>query len=113
MAKQIIESFIDDLDGSKASGTTKFSIDGTIYEIDLSGQNRKKLEKALAPFLKAARPVKGERSGRGRRGAGSSNRAISREKSSEIRQWAKAQGLTVNERGRIAAAIVEKYEAAH
>jgi hypothetical protein len=38
---------------------------------------------------------------------------MSREKSSEIRQWAKAHGLPVSERGRIASTVVEKYEAAH
>ncbi|MEQ4724694.1 MULTISPECIES: Lsr2 family protein [unclassified Nonomuraea] len=112
MAKQIQEIFIDDIDGSEASGTTKFALDGTNYEIDLSGKNRDKLEKALAPFINAARPVRAER-GRGRRGAGGAARAMSREKSAEIRQWAKTHGLPVSERGRIASSVVEKYEAAH
>jgi hypothetical protein len=38
---------------------------------------------------------------------------MSREKSAEIRQWARTQGLPVSERGRIASTVVEKYEAAH
>ncbi|WP_435867075.1 DUF6461 domain-containing protein [Streptosporangium canum] len=37
-------------------------------------------------------------------------RAMSREKSAEIRQWAKDHGLPLNERGRIASAVVEKAE---
>ncbi|MEU7863477.1 Lsr2 family protein [Nonomuraea sp. NPDC049141] len=114
MAKQIVESFIDDIDGSEAEKTTAFALDGTSYEIDLSGKNREKLEKALAPFITAARPVRVERAGRGRRGAGAARpRAMSREQSADIRQWAKTAGLPVSERGRIAATIVEKYEAAH
>ncbi|MEU6720731.1 Lsr2 family protein [Nonomuraea sp. NPDC046802] len=112
MAKRIVESFIDDIDGSGATGTTKFALDGMSYEIDLSDPNREKLEKALAPFITKARAVRADRGVRGRRGAGST-RAMSREKSTEIRQWAKAQGLPVSERGRIAATVVEKYEAAH
>ncbi|MEU7004646.1 Lsr2 family protein [Nonomuraea sp. NPDC046570] len=112
MAKQIQEIFIDDIDGSAAEGTTTFALDGATFEIDLSGKNREKLEKALAPFITKARAVRAERPGRGRRGAGVS-RAMSREKSTEIRQWAKAHGLPVSERGRIAATVVEKYEAAH
>ncbi|MFC5834574.1 histone-like nucleoid-structuring protein Lsr2 [Nonomuraea insulae] len=111
MAKRIVESFIDDIDGSDAEGTTRFALDGTNYEIDLSGSNRDKLEKALAPFITKARAVRAERGIRGRRGG--SARAVSREKATEIRRWAKNQGLPVSERGRIAATVVEQYEAAH
>ncbi|NRQ33050.1 Lsr2 family protein [Nonomuraea sp. NN258] len=114
MAKQIVESFIDDIDGSEAERTTTFTLDGTNYEIDLSAANRDKLEKALAPFITKARPVRAERGVRGRRAAAVVGaKTISREKSTEIRQWAKANGLSVSERGRIAAAIVEQYEAQH
>ncbi|MEV0381555.1 Lsr2 family protein [Nonomuraea sp. NPDC050643] len=113
MAKRIVESFLDDLDGSDAEGTTRFALDGTSYEIDLSGSNREKLEKALAPFITKARAVRADRGTRGRRAGGASARVVSREKSTEIRKWAKAQGLPVSERGRIAATVVEQYEAAH
>lgn len=113
MAKRIVESFVDDLDGSDAEGTTKFSLDGMSYEIDLSGSNRGKLEKALAPYITKARAVRADRGVRGRRAGSVSARAVSREKSTEIRQWAKAQGLPVSERGRIAATVMEQYEAAH
>jgi hypothetical protein len=37
----------------------------------------------------------------------------SRERSADIRAWAKGQGIKVNERGRIPASVVEQYEAAH
>ncbi|MBB5784408.1 Lsr2 family protein [Nonomuraea angiospora] len=113
MAKRIVESFVDDIDGSDAEGTTRFALDGTSYEIDLSGSNREKLEKALAPFITKARAVRAERGVRGRRGGAGTSRAVTREKSTEIRRWAKAQGLPVSERGRIAATVVEQYEAAH
>ena len=113
MAKRIVESFIDDIDGSDAEGTTRFALDGTSYEIDLSGSNREKLEKALAPFITKARAVRADRGPRGRRAGAGSTRAVSREKSTEIRRWAKAKGLPVSERGRIAATVVEQYEAAH
>ncbi|MEU4226926.1 Lsr2 family protein [Nonomuraea sp. NPDC026600] len=112
MAKQIVESFIDDIDGSEAEKTTTFAIDGTSYEIDLSGRNREDLEKALAPYITVARPIRAERPGRGGHGADSTSRAMNREKSSEIRNWAKVHGLPVSERGRIASTIVEKYKAA-
>ncbi|MGR6915651.1 histone-like nucleoid-structuring protein Lsr2 [[Actinomadura] parvosata] len=113
MAKRIVESFIDDIDGSAAEGTTRFALDGVSYEIDLSGPNREKLEKALAPYITKARAVRADRGVRGRRAGALSSRAVSREKATEIRRWAKAQGLPVSERGRIASTVVEQYEAAH
>ncbi|MDA0633456.1 Lsr2 family protein [Nonomuraea sp. MCN248] len=116
MAKQIREIFIDDLDGSPmdSENIVKFGLDGVAYEIDLGEKNEEALRKALSPFITKARPVKGERPARGRRvSGGASARALSREKSAEIRQWARSQGLPVSERGRIASSVVEKYEAAH
>jgi hypothetical protein len=115
MAKQIQEIFIDDLDGSpmESENVVKFGLDGVAYEIDLGEKNEEALRKALSPFINKARAVRSERAGRGRRGAIGSARAMSREKSAEIRQWARTQGLPVSERGRIASTVVEKYEAAH
>ncbi|MEU7897117.1 Lsr2 family protein [Nonomuraea sp. NPDC049152] len=113
MAKQIIETFVDDLDGSTAERTTKFALDGENYEIDLSAENADKLHAALAPFIIKARKVVQPRSVRAGRGGTRGSAAMSREKSAEIRQWAKAHGLQVSERGRISSAIVEQYEAAH
>lgn len=116
MAKQIVVTFVDDLDGTEASGTVKFGLDGTEYEIDLSAANEDKLRQALAPFLVKARPVKGARgvkAGRAGRKMTLARGRTDRDKSRKIREWAKAHGYPVSERGRIAADIVAKYEAAH
>ncbi|MFI7644225.1 Lsr2 family protein [Nonomuraea sp. NPDC049400] len=107
MAKQIQEILIDDVDGGEANETVSFAIDGSSYEIDLSDLNAKKLRDALTPFVQNARRA-GAVSAR-RRGRGGA-RTMSREKSAEIRQWAKAHGLPVSERGRIASTVVEKFE---
>lgn len=111
MATQIQKILIDDLDGGEANQTVTFAIDGNSYEIDLSDDNAKKLREALSPFVSHAR--KGDGGAQRGRKRGGSQRAMSREKSSEIRAWAKAHGLNVSERGRIASHIVEQYEAAH
>ena len=55
MAQQTTVRFIDDLDGSDASGTFDFAIDGRRYQIDLSDGNAAKLRDALAPYVGAAR----------------------------------------------------------
>ncbi|MEU6723340.1 Lsr2 family protein [Nonomuraea wenchangensis] len=110
MAKHIQEILIDDLDGGEANETVSFAIDGSSYEIDLSDLNAKKLRDALSPFVQHARRAGATTTRRRTRGG---SRAMTREKSSEIRQWAKSRGLPVSERGRIASTVVEQYEAAH
>ena len=47
MASKTIVEVIDDLDGSKAEETVRFAIDGTEYEVDLSGARSKKLRDAV------------------------------------------------------------------
>ncbi|GGK80124.1 Lsr2 family protein [Sphaerisporangium melleum] len=111
MATQIQKILIDDLDGGEANETVTFAIDGSAYEIDLSGDNAKRLRDALASFVSHARRAEGATSARGRKRGG--GQRPSREKSSEIRAWAKAHGISVSERGRIASSVVEQYEAAH
>jgi Lsr2 len=57
-------SLVDDVDGSAASGTVGFSLDGKTYELDLSDKNAKKLRDAFGPSLLqpvAARAVAGGR----------------------------------------------------
>ncbi|GAA4574554.1 histone-like nucleoid-structuring protein Lsr2 [Planotetraspora kaengkrachanensis] len=114
MAKHTQVILIDDLDGGEANETVAFAIDGTSYEIDLSDGNAKRLRDALSPFVGGARRAEsGSTRGRRRGVSGSAQRAMSREKSAEIRAWAKSHGHPVSERGRIAASIVEAYDAAH
>jgi hypothetical protein len=107
MAKTTVVTITDDIDGSEGAETVSFSFDGQNYEIDLSRKNHDKFRKGLQPFIDSGRRV-------GRQGATRSGRGrSSRKDSSAIRAWAAEQGLTVNERGRIPAAVVAQYEAAH
>lgn len=108
MAQKVQVLLVDDLDGGEAEETVQFAVDGSSYEIDLSGENAARLRDALSPYVKAARKAPAKQ-GRGRRQQRSQT---SRERSSEIRAWAKAHGKQVNERGRIPASIVAEYEAA-
>jgi nucleoid-associated protein Lsr2 len=97
---------IDDIDGSDAQGTVRFGYDGADYEIDLSKKNADKLAKALAPFIEAGSRVPARRPGRG-------DRHASRHNQSEVRQWARAQGIKISDRGRIPADVMTQYQAAH
>lgn len=68
MAERVIRQLIDDIDGTKISegkgGRVEFSLDGTSYEIDLSTANAAKFEKALKPYIDAAKKVGGSRARR-------------------------------------------------
>ncbi|MBV2361766.1 Lsr2 family protein [Streptomonospora sp. S1-112] len=110
MAQKVQVLLVDDLDGGEAEETVSFGVDGSSYEIDLSAANASKLRDALAPYVEAARKAPAKSGGRANRRQQRS--APSRERSAEIRAWAKAAGKQVNERGRIPAAIVAEYEAA-
>ena len=109
MAQKIQTLFIDDIDGSAAEGTVWFGLDGTEYEIDLNAKHARQLRDALARYVNAARRPGGgvRRPARGgRRGsAGGPD-------STEVREWAQAQGIEVKDRGRVPAELVVKFKEA-
>ncbi|XHM66163.1 Lsr2 family protein [Streptomyces nigra] len=106
MAQQIVTQLIDDLDGSEASETIVFGLDGRTYEIDLTDKNAAKLRKALAPYVDKGRKMSQTRGGR--RG-GATQSAASSGDTALIRAWAKENGYEVNDRGRVPAEIKEAY----
>ena len=104
MATKVTVTLEDDLDGGPADETVRFGIGGADYEIDLNKKNARAFRKQLAPFVEHAR-----RAGRGQRRSRTSS---SRQRSGEIRAWAKEQGIAVSDRGRVPASVVDQYEAA-
>lgn len=50
-------TLVDDLDGSEATETVTFAIDGASYEIDLSAENAVTIRSQLAKYVRAARPA--------------------------------------------------------
>ncbi len=106
MAQKVSVQLVDDLDGSTASGTVDFGIDGRSYAIDLSDENAAKLRDALAPFVDVARRPQG-----GRRAPQSAKRpSTDREYTAAVRAWANDNGHDVAERGRIPAVVLAAYE---
>jgi hypothetical protein len=116
MARQVITTLIDDLDGKKADRTVEFALDGTSYTIDLSEANAGKLRKALDPFIAAGTRVGRGNAGRGSRHVGavaSGRTASSRDENKAIREWAAGNGYQISERGRIPQSVSDAYRAAH
>jgi Lsr2 len=106
MAQRVTVELEDDLDGGPADETLRFGLGGSEYEIDLSKKNASRFRRQIAPYIEHAR-----KAGRGQRRR-PVRAASSRERSGDIRAWAKDQGIPVSERGRIPASVVEQYEAA-
>ena len=110
VAQKIQTLFIDDIDGSEAEGTVRFALDGAEYEIDLNAKHAEALRKALSRYVEAARRSGGTAARRPARAARRS--AASGLNTTEVREWAKAQGIEVKDRGRVPAELVVRFRAA-
>jgi hypothetical protein len=109
VAQKVQTLVVDDIDGSAAEGTVRFGLDGTEYEIDLNATNARALRDALAPYVKAGRRTGGTARRPARGGRRASANGVN---TTEVREWAKAQGIEVKDRGRVPAELVVKFKAA-
>ncbi len=106
MAQKVTVALEDDLDGGRAEETVRFGFGGADYEIDLSKKNAAAFRKQIAPYIEHARKAGRAQSRRPGR------TAASRQRSGDIRAWAKDHGMAVSERGRIPADVLAQYQAA-
>jgi len=110
MAQRVQVILEDDIDGGPADETVTFGLDGATYEIDLNERNAAALRDAMAAYVGAGRRSGGRRSTR--RKSSDSGSSSSSSGTSEIREWARANGYEVSERGRISAEVKAAYEKA-
>ena len=104
MAKLVVTTLVDDIDGTEATETVTFTVDGVAYEIDLSTKNAAAFHKALAPYIEHGSRVGGRK-------PATKTRTRS-EDSAAVRAWARENGHEVTERGRIPQAARDAYDAA-
>lgn len=107
MARRTKTVLIDDVDGEEAVESVSFALDGVRYEVDLGETNAAALRENFARWAQAGRRV-GGRAKRGTRGGVAHSR-----ETAKIREWARANGHQVSDRGRISAKVQEAYKAAH
>jgi len=118
VAERVTVELVDDLDGSVADGTVRFTWEGKSLVIDLNKKNAEKLRKAIEPFVAAARPDGTVQAPAPRRRAASSSSSRKRPDSgagaatSIIRAWARENGIEVPDRGRLKPDVVQAWEAA-
>lgn len=98
---------------AEAATTVTFTVDGQAYECELCEAHLAEFREAMEVWSSFARPAsrgRGNRSARpGRRTAGSDGGPAP----AEVREWARAQGLSVSARGRVPAELLAAYEEAH
>ena len=114
MAQKVNIVLVDDIDGSDATQTVTFGLDGASYEIDLNDDHASALREALATYVGHGRKVgRGGGARRTRSTSTASTASASGASAKEIREWAKANGHAVPDRGRIPADVREAYDAAN
>lgn len=109
LATKTVVTLIDDLDGSEATQTVPFSLDGVEYEIDLSDDNAAFLRETLARYVAVSRPARTRRAPKATKpelpSSGPATKAV--------REWAASQGIQLSPRGRISKGVLDQYLAAH
>jgi len=110
MAQRVHIVLEDDVDGGDAAETVTFGLDGVTYEIDLNQTNARKFRDQFAPWLGHARRASGRRSGARRTPPGS---GVRRTDLSGVRAWARKNGFTVSDRGRVSGEVQAAYDKAH
>jgi hypothetical protein len=110
MAQRVIVQLDCDMDNKSGADveTVAFGFQGMNYELELCAKHRKNLHAALNDLVGSARRVSATRRSPGK---ARQPRASQREENAEIRAWATANGLKVSERGRIAADVIEQFNA--
>lgn len=93
----------DDLTGDTENvETVLFSLDGVRYEIDLTDSNAAQLRDTLGTYMDAGRRIGG-------RFLPSDKPTPKRGRTNEIRDWARANGHKVPDRGRIPASVMDAW----
>lgn len=113
MAQKVSVNLVDDIDGGKAVETVRFALDGVDYEIDLGKRNAERLRTAMAAYVAGGRRlVRISGRGRGRPRTVVQRRVEVAADPRAVRAWAKANKITVPDRGRIPTSVIEQYHAA-
>lgn len=120
MATETTIHLVDDIDGSEAAETVLFGLDGRHYEIDLSETNAKELRESLGGFIESGRRCKPTAEPPRRRNSSASGKpstpaptVVDKEQSRAIRDWARTNGFTIADRGRIPAQVVQAFNQDH
>lgn len=111
MAQHFSVRFIDDIDGTDlgdSANVVSFAFAGKEYTIDLSDKNAEAFREAMAPYIEAGHRVRGNK----KTTRSATPKTVSGD-TKAVREWARANGYTVSDRGRIPAEVADAYVAAN
>lgn len=109
MAKKVQTILVSDLSGAEVTDsgeTIQFGYRGVDYSIDLTDREAQGFDKAIAKYVENATKVSGRRSAR-------KPTLSSKADPQSIREWARANGHEVSDRGRVPQKVQGAYTAAH
>jgi allantoicase len=98
---------IDDLDGSEATQTMRFALDGVAYELELNDRNAAAMRESLQRYVAASRPV-----GTRLLAPGEVRHVSVGYDPKAVRAWASSWKVKIPSRGRIPQSVVDEYHAA-
>lgn len=106
MAKRTIIQLVSDLSGEEIHNgrTMTFALDGVEYEIDLTDDEIDQFKASLSDYTSKATRT----GGRARRASA----RIDKGQADAMRRWARENGYTVSDRGRVPMEIQKAYNAA-
>jgi nucleoid-associated protein Lsr2 len=105
-------TLVDDIDGTEATETVSFMLDGAEYIIDLSDEHAGDLREELRRYIEVARRTGGRATRRRLTEVGTRVTAAGfQSESSRIREWAAGRGISVNAQGRIPQDVIDAYRA--
>ena len=115
MAERITVELVSDLSQKQTDDMERvaWGLDGTSYEIDLTGTEAASMRKALAKYLAVSRKQSASTGARARKASNRRSNPSSGVDLSTVREWARSNGYEVSGRGRVSNAIVDAYRAAH
>ena len=122
MAQKVQVLITCDLDEeeTEAAETVTFGHDGATYELEMCQQHLDDFNNWISEYIASARRVGGAtrarraatRAGGNSRTRGPARSAGAKSGLTAIREWARANGYQVSDRGRISAAVREAFDAA-
>ena len=112
MAQKTVVVMTDDLSGGDATQTIHFSLDNTDYVIDLNDKNAAALRSDFEKYIDAGRKHRTDgAAARPKRGV--VRGPASGVDTAAVREWARANGHEVSERGRVSKKIIDAFAAAN
>jgi len=109
VSKQVQTIIVSDISGADANDgeSVEFTYRGVSYAIDLTKQEADSFDHAMEIYTSHAQRQSGRRTG------GSGKSTTDRQRLQAVREWARANGHTVSDRGRVSQQIQDAYNAAH